>query len=162
MFALRNAASVARKKAGFNCEAHGVRHGRRILAAVDGAGEEDTGAAELHGAGDDAVVSDGGEHQHAGRAFPLLQLGEHAQPVHSRHDDVQQHDVRLLRGGRLKRGDAVFGLCHEIDVLICRKLLREALAQGGVVIHKNQANASHVTFLLFLIYYIVMRPQKAI
>lgn len=51
MFALRNAASVARKKAGFNCKPHGVRHGRRILAAVDGAGEEDTGAAELHGAG---------------------------------------------------------------------------------------------------------------
>ena len=102
--------------------------------------------AQFHGAGDYAVVSHGGEDQHARGLLALLQLGEHAQAVHARHDDVQQQHVRLLRGAHLQRGQAVGRFAHHLNVLIGGQLLRDILSQGGVVIRENQANGRHVDF----------------
>ena len=61
-------------------------------------------------------------------------------PVHDRHGDVHQHDVRLLVADELDRGTAVGGAPDDADAAVGRENRLERLREEAVVVGDHNAD----------------------
>ena len=72
-------------------------------------------------------------------------LGERGEAVHSRHRQVEQHDVRLQLDGRGDRGRAILGLADDVEALL-RQKRREGVACQRVIVDDEDA-ISHLPLI---------------
>ena len=81
--------------------------------------EEEAARTRPHRFVDVFVLIEGGQHQHPGGAFGLVEdASSRVDPVHARHPDVHQDDVRVDRGGLVHRVDSILGLAHDLEVIL--------------------------------------------
>ena len=66
------------------------------------------------------MVVDRGDHDHGDVAQRgvALHLGEHLEPVHARHDDVEQHEVDVAGSHRGQGLDAVLRGCDAMALAL--------------------------------------------
>ena len=108
---------------------HGIE---RLGEVVLGAG--------LDAAHDAVELVQCGDHDHRQIAGVLgrLEPAQNLEPVHLRHDEVEQYEVKLVAAGERQRSRAVGGGDHLVT--LAREPAREHVAIGGVVVdHQNAA-----------------------
>ena len=115
------------------CE-HGAYHAQEPLA-IDRLVDETIGAGRfdelmrraLHVRGDD---------NHARGGVELPELGQHVEPVHAFHDQVEQDGVRLLEEIPLEGRHAVLGF-HHLEAVGLEHRAHAAPGQTGIVDEKD-------------------------
>ncbi len=86
------------------------------------------------------VGVEGGEHDHLRRVRPRAQPSRRGDPVHRRHAEVHQDDVRPGPPHQFLGLRAVGGLPDDLDVLGPADHQRQTGAYQGVVVHEEESD----------------------
>ena len=100
---------------------------------------DEVGGALVDGLHAGAHVTDAGEHDDGRRVLELLDLAQDGQPVHARHDEVEEHEVDGAAADRLAGFGAV--RCGQRPVTGSDEGAAEQGAQAHLVV--DDENVSH-------------------
>lgn len=80
------------------------------------------------------------ENDHFAVGGALTDTRKRGQPVHPRHGEVEEDDVRLERDGLVDRASAVLGLADHVEALLCEEA-RESVSRERMVVDDEDALA---------------------
>ncbi|PIS62831.1 hypothetical protein AZH45_07075 [Corynebacterium striatum] len=70
----------------------------------------------MQGIDDEFVGVEGRQHHHRNVGHGRLQLRHRLNPIHDRHTDIHQHNIRALLRNQLHAIAPIAGLAHHFDV----------------------------------------------